>query len=430
MSLWNRLVRWLASPALALTIILSALGLVLLTLFPLQFFGIPADQIARLAYRSTPFVVLYVFLACSTVACFRKRLKTLPRLLSSSPRLVNRNVEVLIPRAFDSVEAERVFRKAGFRYISRSGQSVRATIRPWAPLGTFLFHGSLLVVLLGGVVSQLPGTSYAVRVRVPEGERLGTPASGSVETIRGDRRDIRLPSFVMSDLQGTIGAEGPDKLSVEVETDSGTTRRFTAGWPWFPDLTTMVAAEDFGASAIVSLESTDSATTLATKRIDLDHYGPQRTRYIEMHAGGKRYRVGAVTPDEDRSEALPGGVVVSLSEKDAGADEGWKQIARPALLAEGAARSTEEVVIRLDELKPHAVLRVSRTPAMPLVLLGLIMAAVGVLLRLVFFRVEATVEARGADTIALRVAADVNRTSGRLRDELIRAWGVEPHDDL
>lgn len=418
--MFDRFVKFVASPPFALTCILTGAGLYGLVLFPLQFLGIPGDQIARLAVRGLPFLAIYVLLAASTIACFRKRLKVLPKLLATAPRLPARDSEVVSTVAFDARRAERALRRTGFRHIIVGEAMVSGVKAPWAPLGNYLLHGAILLGIIAGIIAAIPNADFIARVRVAEGDSLvGTEAALS-ESVAGGRRDM--PSFTLQSVEGSSVGQRPGSLVVTVQPPAGRPRRITAGAPWIADPITLVAAEDFGLSYTFSVVASGTADMLGTDVLDSTSHPSNTTEYVEiMTRTGQRYRISALASSRPASADSKAPLAVSLAGTST-APGAWALLAETPSMKVGDILKAGDVWLRLDGIRPHAVLRVHRSPAAPFALVAIACAALGSFMRLAIPRTEAVLERTPSGDTAIRTAADVHRGASGLHVRIMRAW--------
>lgn len=420
--MFDRLVKFFASPPFALTCMFVGAGLIGLALFPLQFFGIPGDQTARLATRGLPFVAVYLLIVLSAIACFRKRITALPKLVEATPRLPSRETEVVSDRPFTPKEAAMALRRAGFRHVVAETDRVFGVRAAYAPFGNLLLHVAILLVVIAAGVSQIPGASFVGRARVAEGELFKGGRANFAET--ADKPGVLSRSgreFAVEKVEGTSVGQRPATLAVTVRGASGRPRRITAGWPWIPDPVTMIAVEDFGLSNRISIIASGAAEPLATSTLDLTAHGSDSTEYYVVGAASKRFRVGIRAQTRPASADAETPLMVSLGEADA-ASGGWKQLAALSPLRVGETLRAGAFRIRLDDTRPHAVLRIHRSSYALLALLGLLCAAVGSFMRLATPRTEAIVERREDGRTALKAACDVYRTASRTHARLLRAW--------
>lgn len=417
----DRIVKFLASPQFALTCLLTGVGLVALAAFPLQFIAIPGDQIARMVTRGVPFVALYAALALATLACFRKRWKAIPRLVKATVRLPNHDTHVVSRIAFDDDRATRALRRVGFRSIAVTQDRVTGVRSRFGPLGNHLFHSSILFVVGATLIGMVPGGASVSRVRIAEGESVEDKAEAPYGDT-GFAESIPVSSFSVENVEGTSVGRRPATLRVTVRDAGGQKRLMTAGVPWVPNPVTVIAAEDFGLSATFSIVPSGSVAPIASRTVDLTDHGFKTTEYFKLRAStGMYYRIGVKAQARPLSTSTPAQLRVSVakSKKPSGM---WRMIAAPQTMTVGGSEKAGDVSVRLVRTAPHASFRIQRSIAGPLALLGLLLAAIGSLLRLAMPRTEATIERAGTEGTAVRLASDVYRTAARLQARLVRAW--------
>lgn len=419
--------RMLASPRFAQGIMLAWLALLVAWLVPLQFQTSAPQKMRVIAYGAWPFMAVYTALVVSIVACTIHRLRVLRRRLSTQAREFRKVAGTATPLSgpFQPGRAARTLRRAGFRRVALSEDQVWAVRFPLSPLGTLVLHLGFLALIAAGTLALLPGTSFIARARVTEGATFDAKASEFFE--RGYLPAPGLPSagptFTVDSVDALAKGELPaERLRAALRTADDGKVSLSASQPWLVDPITTVALEDFGVTPRLSLVPSGTTAPAVVVSVPMPRSFSGTERSVETTVSGKRYRLGVtVVSNAEQTPAEHPVVRVTLA-RQVGDEGEWRLVAQPATLPAGAAGATlGPVKVRLEDVRTNAVLRVTRSPSMPLVALGLLAVTLGASLRLVLPRTEAVI-AEDPDGAVFKISVDGHRSARSWNERLTKAW--------
>lgn len=152
----------------------------------------PPHVVQRIASLA-PFWVVYTLLLANTGVCLWRRLPSLRRDLRVEPAAVTTQPARVLetPPGMTPDAARGLMRRLGFRTTRTQGQGVWGLRQRWAPLGTYLFHGSFFLLLVAAALTI--ALRYDERAVVAVGEEfVGTPEQ-SRSVAQPGLLELRLP---------------------------------------------------------------------------------------------------------------------------------------------------------------------------------------------------------------------------------------------
>lgn len=432
LKLLHRLYRVLRSRRLATALILAWFGLLLVWIVPFQIYGLPAAQLRNIMYREPFFLWVYVALVLTTLTCVVSRVRyswrraTRVPTLSSVPRLGGR-ATVLAgswdpARAVAALDASRIaVRVEGDGWV----WGVRSR---YSSLGTLVSHAGLVLIvpLVAWWITQpAPFEGSAV---VAEGERFEGSLASYVETSGAGVPNV---SFDLI----TVEPEFHEDILLFTRLDSvlvdsaGDRHVVGVGSPWYPDMTTQVALDDFGWTT--ELIAGKDATTVAGPSVyKLQVFPPGSPDYIEIALDDVRFRLKVlVYGDYVDRDGEPGVASYNLGEPRVGLTV-WRVLTndRPILLFSDRIVTPGEQVDLIDgysiallDIGTYGKFRVSRVFPVPIALAVLAMITAGFAMRLLFPHTAVLIAPAEDGTVELRVRSEIYGDS-RLAHRVIAAW--------
>jgi len=432
--LLERALRLLGSWRLATLLVVAWAALVVVWIIPFEFYGLPGAQLKAIVYREFFFRALYAALAVSTIACMALRVTPVLRRMSRRPS------EQAVPKlpsdarvamgAYESGRAEAVLASMGFRDQVRGAGWVWGVRNRWSPVGTLLLHAAVLVLMTAGLVAVFGAPQFSGEAVVAPGERFDSKADqwASIDTTGAQPPEL---AFTMRQVNASFYRDILlfTDLEAVLDDESGRPRSMTLASPWvrWPD--GLVAIKDFGYSADVVVST--ATTTSPVRTYKLKVFPSEITDTFDVKVGLKDYRIYLrVYGDYVDKSGTPGNrsfnlvnprivaqakeVLSSGTEVDRGSE---------VLIAPGEPIEVPGGRIVIEQLQRHAVLRITRVPAAPWILLAVVMASVGAWIRLVTPRQEATISSTDGAEVSLAVLDDTYRRARDREDELVRRWG-------
>lgn len=416
-SLWRRL----GSPRFAQVLLAAWLGLVLALLVPMQFID-AGEPVRHLAYNPIVVLSLYVPLAAATVACMVQRFGVLRRKLpvQGRPKTVRPGEGIQVGGEFERDRAVRVLRKAGFRRIEADDTAAWGVVRPLGPLGNVVLHAGLVLLVIGGAMSAVPGGTFVGRARLIEGESFRGDRSQYFEIGHGETPNplAPVPPVRLASASGdaAVGRPATEMSASLKRADSEIA--MDAATPWLATPISLIALEDVDLAATVSItpSATPGPALRATTRDGLRALFNPAVLKIAVPQEGL-YRVNLRVPKTEPATA-PRSLLVSVARADGA---GFRLLAEERPVPIGGLIRIGGTTVRLDGVRPAAVLRVTQSPSLPIVTLGVLLATLGPLMRLFAPRREAIVRAVG-DGVVVVTRADAYRTSLAATRRLAATW--------
>lgn len=420
-------VKRLASRRSAQITIGSLLLLTLVWLVPLQIIGAPGETGWRTA-AGWPFLVLYGIMAASLLACEVPRITAVLRWLLRSPSNPGRMTgsSVLLVRTFEVQKAQARLRAMGYRRTIATNDVVWGVRNNWAPLGDLLFHFGILVLLAAWLVAGTVGPTQTLRTTPVE----ATPPRSMTVTgpVTLDARSDVVPGYRLESVKGLMVAGTTTGMSATVTTPGGTLRRLSPGDPLLLSPIRIMNIEGWGYAPTLSITASGTASPVmrTTRKIMVQH-DLEQDDASPLLVGGRRYlvTVGLDTPllgtMDSRASAYSGLPPTLMVEVSSQQDDGtYRMLTRNSPITLGSSVDAGPIVIRLDDVRAFAIMRTTRSWAMPLVALGLLCVLTGLLWRLVLVRREAVVKRDGYGS-AVVVKADVYRIADAEAERLAHA---------
>jgi len=416
-SLWRRL----GSHRLGQFLLGTWLVLVLIVLVPRQFLA-TGEPVRHFAYSRFVVAFVYAPLALATIACMLQRMPVLRRRLTASGRQtsVRPDEAVALGGSFDRDRALLTLRKAGYRHVVIDEAGVSGVARRFAPIGNLLLHTGLLLLLLGALLTTLPGQTFVGRVRIAQGESFDGSRSSYFESAHGGQSPVaRVPAVTLTAASSEVAADGqPTSLVAELRR-GGRRIRLDAATPWFASLTTVVSLEDVDETAFVSIAPTGGPEPTASAEV-LTDTSRRRPASLDFAVARGVYHLVARRALDAQA---PNAVVVTVGGSTR--TGGYRLIAEDRPLAVGAVLRAGGTRVRVDRVAPVATLRVTQSPATPVIALAVLLCALGPLLRLVSPRRVAIISP-GPDGAVVAVRVDAYRTSAAATRRIASIWRDTP----
>ncbi|GEM_PF-3630548 len=386
-----------SSARVAAAVILAWILLLLVWIVPFVFYGIPGSRIQAIINREPFFIVVYVALIISTVACILPRSI---RVVRRARRVVGRDTAPRFPSAStvvasapDLARVANAVRRAGFHQAVIGEGWVWGVRNRWTGLGTLFFHASFLVIACAVGVVAYAGSGFTGEFVLTEGESALVDSDAYI-TMDGDGAPRQLdvgavsiePHFHEDVLLFT-------RLEATLETPSGL-KRVSVGNPWHPDILTNVALTDFGWSLQVTGDA--SAGTTGTSVYDLKVFPSGTKDRFEINLGRDTYFVDVrVFGDYVDRDGQPGSrsfnadnprVLISVWRAMSNGED--RLLIDNELLAPGDVVELVDATLRIDGVLTHGVFQVTHDPARAVVLFALFLGLLGTVVRLLFPRTE------------------------------------------
>ncbi len=434
--------RFLASPTLATTLLISWVGLLVIWVIPFQFYGLPSEQLQTIMTEPF-FIVVYVGLLIATAACMLARLGGVIRVMRRSPSATSQprtpaDAESVPGVAWDAGAVSDSISSAGFKRLVAGDGWVWGVRNRFSPLGTVIFHTAFFVVAAGALMASQPADAFIGKCVVAEGETFSA--------VDGEYADELTPGAVRPDVTFTaVDIEAAfhqdillfTKLDAEVLDENGRTHGVRLGSPWLVSPTTMVGIEDFGYSVEVTGTASDSKP-IASQVFKLKVFpSGQRDSFAIRDVATQDYNVDVtIYSDYVDRDGRPGSESFNLSD--------------PRLLVTVSRRLTnggsiERVTDRLvkvgepiewdgntliiTSIPQYGVFRITRFTSAPLLFAGLVLLIAGTSLRLVWPRSQVLAFSGDAGETRLAVTSDTYRDGrlleARLHESLTSASGGE-----
>lgn len=415
--LWRRV----GSPRFAQVLMLIWLVLIVALFVPMQFHDM-GEPIRHLAYAPLVILGVYVPLAAATAACMAQRFGVLRRRLSvkGRPRTVRPGEGAPVDGAYNRERAVRALRRAGYRWIDADDVAALGVRRPLGPLGNLALHAGLVLLVIGGAVAAMPNGQFVGRAFLVEGDVFRGGPAEYYELGHGARSPLAaLPALQLGGASADVALDRPATRMDAVLRQGGSAIRLDAVTPWLASPTTLVALEDVDAAAMVSVLPSAGVTppVRATARDGLRAESNPATVELAVPREGL-YRVTLRVPKEEPA-ITPRALLVSVARQEGDA---FRLIAKERLVPIGGLVAIGGTRVRLDDIRPAAILRVTQSPSMPMLALGVLLVGLGPVLRLCAPRREAIVRAVSDGTTIVHTRVDVHRSSDSATTRLAAAW--------
>lgn len=428
--------RLVASPRLAVTLMLSWVALMVVWAIPFVFYGLPADQIARIVTEELFFRILYVLLSLATATCIAARISVLIRRVrrapspNSAPRS-GRHASFVCEGEWSSNRAQSALRALGMSGVVVTDTWAWGVRNRYAPLGTILLHTALLLIVAASVVPLVIGPAFEATAAVTEGETFDS--QGKDPFAEELKTDAPVPdvAFTLNSLQPRFHEDLLlfTKLEGILSDKSGRVHRMRLGSPWFVSPTTMVSVEDFGYSAEARIVRPDGLVT-GPFVYRLKVFPSELRDYFDITSEDDAYRVTVqVFGDYTDKDGSPG---LASFNRD---NPRLLVTVHRVLESKGTVPVVEERLVELrepidlggnvltiDALPYYGVFRISRNSVAPLAMVALLLLVTGAVMRLCFPRIEVLL-LHESGAVSFHVMDDTYRERSRMHDRCSVAWG-------
>lgn len=427
--------RLVASPRLAMTLMLSWVALMVVWAIPFVFYGLPAAQIARIVTQELFFRILYVMLSLATATCIVARIPVLLRRArrtpspDSSPRS-GRPASFVREGEWNSHRAHGALRALGMSHIVVADNWAWGVRNRYAPMGTVLLHTALLLIVAASVIPLISGPAFEGTAAVTEGETFDS--QGKDPFAEELKTDAPVPDVVF-----TLNRLEPrfhenlllfTKLQGALSDKNGREHRLKLGAPWFVSPSTMVSVEDFGYSAEARIVRPDGRVT-GPFVYRLKVFPSELRDYFDITSEDDAYRVTVqVFGDYADNNGVPG---LASFNRD---NPRLLVTVHRVLESQGTVPLIEERLVELrepidlggnvltiDALPYYGVFRISRSPVAPLAMFALLLLVAGAVMRLCFPRIEVLL-LHESGTVSFHVMDDTYRERSRMHQQCSAAW--------
>lgn len=432
----STLSRILSSPRSGTVLMLVWALLLVVWVVPFQFYGLPQEQVRAIVRSEYFFVIVYVALVVTTVACLIPRFRSIvsrARHIPASDAHPSMTAGVLLEETWDAEKAVAVLRKSGYRRVAVGEGWAWGVKRRFSPLGSLAFHGSFLVLAAAVLVAHyIP--SFSGSVVVSEGETF----SGA----RARYEDVRKqpPSGPPPRVSFKVDAIEPrfhDDVLLFTRLDSrlrtaGGVETVRVGAPWFPSPTTVVRIEDFGYSLEVEDRFAAGTPRQSVYRLHAFPSGQSDSFQYDSDAPGSndKYIVtiavyGDYRPSRDSAPGVASfnlsnpRLLVSIQRLLSNGER--RSLVDRRLVRPGTVFDLPSGPLKIVGVSEWGRFRVTDDPAMPVFLLAVLIGTGGVVTRMAFPRVEALLLS-GPDGIGVGVRRDAYGSSVRLAARIGAVW--------
>ena len=368
----------------------------------------PPDVVQRIA-TLLPFWIMYLLLLVNTGVCLWRRLPALKRDIRAEPAAIHFPATATVPTGpdVDIPDAEGLLRRLGFKKIRTIEGGLWGVRQRWAPLGTFLFHGSFFLLLTAAALTMAARNEQRIWVAVGE-EFTGSPDQVlgqsmpsvlliqqppplfAVESISPEFWNDQL---LFTRLEATLVFPDGDREVTRIN------RPLWKGW-W-----TFLRLSGFGYAPRYELRSR-TGTPLESAFVKMNVFPPGRRDFFSPEAYPHRIEV-EVLPDAVAEEGLiinrgysldTPAVFVRVSRGKLGLGE--------ALLGQGSEFGFEGLSLSFPEIRYWGEFAVVQDPGAPVLFVAFALGLAGLLLK-----------ARGGRTEALWTQGESGEEGG------VRLWG-------
>lgn len=422
----------LGSKLIATAVMVSAMLLLVVWVLPFIFYGLPGEQIRAIIYDEPFFPFVGLSLVISTLACVLPRSARIVRRVSfspdpaSSPRIRSSALRMAGP--YNADRAVSLLRHEGCKRVVTGDGWAWGVKRPWSPVGTLAFHLATVVFALGIAAGAAVPAEFQGRLVLTEGECLSVGPEDYLEVSgRGAAPQFEAnllslePRFHEDVLLFT-------RLEGRLQLQGGSDRAVAVGRPAYLDPITTVAIEDFGWS--LEVQGIASEGVESTSVFDLKAFPSGTPDEIEFGPGEDLYRMRVQvygdyvdddgTPASRSFNAYNPAVLVSVWRVTSNGDE--KLLIDERIIHIGESFEVLGDKISFTALYNHGVFRVTREPAVPLILLGLLIALVGTSMRLLLPRHDYVIAEEESGEVACDVRVDVYRDDIRALERVRAFW--------
>jgi len=366
----------------------AMIALLVVWLAPFQLTGQPSATIEAIAWTWWPFVIAYALIGIATLVCTYTRARTdIGRArIDAAPQ--GDPTEGAEKAAMPFGRVLGLLRGRGYSVVEGE-HSARAVRRAWAPLGGSVFHIGILV-FAGGLILNA-ATTQVVSFRVVEGQTFAQGLAAVDETGSAGPAGL-VASYTLARVQPDYYKDFLlfSRLDATLNAVDGTSRTFALARPLWLDPITLLSIQDYGLAPRFSVKRLD-ASIEESAVVAMNVFPPGTEDQADFLTTGARLKA-RVYPDYGEVNGKPVSLSYNIRNPKlllaiSSAAEPGKLLGR-GLVGEGESIDAGSLRVTSLGVLRYGTFKITRSPGSPVVALGFLMMAFGLVARIAGQRID------------------------------------------